>query len=313
MDVEVEQTAKGAKATYRIAVVEVSESIMGLKKDTKQVRVGFIVQGNNNGGGFGVPPGAGGGVQILPAPPQPAIQPLPGRVRPFPGPGRGFVQQVQLQMGQEGLFSVDKHHKESFFISPDYQHFVDRQNNNGFDNEVKSAKQISKVMADPVKALKSDDKQDRYTAAAILVAKYRMPSNPTGQGMKNEAIDADESKLILKALAEGNWAPNQGGKAIPAPYELFGQLGVNDKDGYRPANARTPEDFYKGMQTWLESNSDKYRINKLVVDPNAKAPAIPPGINPGGPIRRGPVQIQPIQIDPLPAPLPAPPVQRNDK
>jgi hypothetical protein len=305
MDVEAEQTPKGAKATYRVAVVEISETILGVKKDTKQVRVAFIVQGNN-GPGIGLPPGAGGGaIQIMPVQAQPAIQPLPGRVRP----GIRFPGAIQLQMGQEGLFSVNKHHKETFFLSPDYQHFVDRQNNPGFDNEIKTAKQLSKVMADPVKSLKSDDKQDRYTAAAILVAKYRMPANPNGQAMKEEQIDAEESKLILKAMAEGDWTANKFGGAIPAPYELFGQLGINDYK--QPGNVRTPADAHQAMQKWLEDNNGKYRINKMVVDPNAK---VQPGFNPGGPNVRPPIRIQPgVLPQPIPAPLPAPPVQRNDK
>jgi hypothetical protein len=313
MDVEAEQTPKGAKAKYRVAVVEVSEIIHGVKKDTKQVRVAFIVQGNN-GPGIGLPPGAGGGVQILPVnPPQPAIQPFPGpggiRRPPF---NNNFM--IQLQMGQEGLFFVNNHHKEAFFLSPSYQQFVDRKDNKGFDNEVKTAKQLTKVMADPVKGLKSEDKQDRYTAAAVLIAKYRMPSNPTFQQMKAEPIDAEESKLILKAMAEGDWNPNQPGTAIPAPFVLFNQLGINKNDGYNPVNLRTAQEIYQAMQKWCDENNGKYRINRMVVDPNAKGPATGPGLNPNP----RPVPLPPINgrpgVQPLPAPVPLPAqLPRNDR
>ena len=270
MDVAAPQVAGGPKVTYRIAVVQITESIFGLKKDTKNVRVGFIMQGN-------LPVnGPGGGVQILPAnPPQPlpAIQPG-GLRRPLPG------VQLQLQVGQDGLFSVNKHSKEDFYLSPNFQNFVTRDNNPNFDTSLKTAKQLSKVMADPVASLKSDDKQDRYNAAALLVSKYRTVNNPTGQPMKQEPIDADESKLILKALTEGDWTPNRFGTPIPAPYELFNQLGINQQDGYNPTNIRTQPQIFEAMQKWLEDNNGKYRIKKWVVDPKAKVPQ-PGGIRPG--------------------------------
>ena len=317
MDVEATPDPKGAKATYRVAVVQVTESIFGLKKDTQQVRVAFLVQGNN------VPNGAGGGIQIQPiGANQPAIQPLPpgggfkGR-RPFPG---NF--QMQLQMGQDGLFTVNKHHKEAFFLAPTSQNFVNRQDNAGFDGQVKTAKQLCKVMANPVASLKAEDKQDRYTAAAILVNKYR--TNPTGQPMKTEQIDAEESKLILKALAEGDWAPNRFGGAVPAPYELFNQLGITVKDGYNPVNLRTAQEVYQAMQKFLDENNGKYRVTKLVVDPNAKAPVIQLPMDPKPGVRPLPIKIRPgiqplpaevpleIELDvPAPRVLPAPPVKRN--
>jgi hypothetical protein len=265
MDVEAAQVANGAKGTYRIAVVQVNDAIFGLKKGVKQVRVGFIMQGNN--GGFN---GGAGGVQI-----QPAIR------RPFP-----LNNQVQLQVGQDGLFTVNKHHKEEFYLSPNFQNFVTSQQNPNFDGQVKTAKQLAKVMADPAASLKADDKQDRYAAAAILISKYRDQTNTTGKPMKLEPIDAAESKLILKALAEGDWAPNRFGAAIPAPYVLFSQLGVNQKDGYNPVNLRTAPETYQLMQKWLDENNGKYRIQKYVVDANAKGqPAgqpnvIRPGVRP---------------------------------
>jgi len=292
MDVEAPQVAGGPKVTYRIAVVQVTESIFGLKKDTKNVRVGFMMQGN-------LPVnGPGGGIQILPAQP-PAIQPLPGGGLRRPS----YQPQIQLQVGQDGLFSVNKHSKEGFYLSPNFQNFVTRNNNPNFDTSVKTAKQLSKVMADPVASLKSEDKQDRYAAAAILVGKYRTADNPTGRPMKQEPIDAAESKLILKALAEGDWTPNRFGTPIPPPYELFNQLGINQQDGYNPTNIRTQPQIFEAMQKWLEDNNGKYRIKKWIVDPNAK---VLPGVQPGG------IKIQP-GVQPggiLPAP-PAPPIQGN--
>lgn len=312
MDVTAATAPNGPKVNYRVAIVQITESIYGLKKDTKSVRIGFTMQPIGN------PRFNGGRLQI-----QPAIQ--PGGRRPFPG---NFQQQVNLQVGQDGLFSVNKHHKEEFYLSPNVQNFVTRENNPNFETQLKTAKQLSKVMVDPVASLKSDDKQDRYTAAAVLINKYRTPNNPTGQPMKLEPIDAAESKLVLQALAAGEWKQGVFNAAIPTPFELFNQLGVTAKDGYSPVNIRTQPELFTAMQKWLDENNGKYRIQKYVVDPNAKVqpgisdpkPGIRPGIRPG--VRPlPPIRIQPGNVQPLPGPppieldLPAQPAQplRRDK
>jgi hypothetical protein len=290
---------------YRIAVVQISDALHGVKKETKQVRIGFVVQQQPNPG---VPVPPGGGIQILPAPApgQPAIQPVPPggfRGRPFPG-----VQQMQLTMNQEGLFTINKHPKENFYVSPNFQQFVQKEGNPGFDNQVKTAKQLAKVMGDPVAALKSEDKDDRYAAAAILIGKYRNPNNAEGKPMKLEPIDANESKLLLKALAGGDWKVGVFNPNLPGPAELFNQLGIQPKDGYTP-NFRDQQTMHQQMQKWLDENQGKYLVQKYVVDPNAKVPMPLPGGPRPGVIRPGvqplpPIQIQPGQVQPLPAPVP---------
>src|SRR5262249_17499537 len=94
-DVEVE-VAPGAKQkiTYRIAVVTIADGIKGAK-DQKTVRVAFI------------PPN-----QDPAKPPK-----LPIR----PG-GRGPV----LKLGQEGLFYLTKHPKESFYLAPIFYDVISR-------------------------------------------------------------------------------------------------------------------------------------------------------------------------------------------
>lgn len=312
MDVEATPAPGQANVKYRVAVIQVSESIFGLKKDIQTVRVAFLAQPNN--GPF--PGGAGGGIQVQPGVQiLPAIQPVPPNGgpmlrRPFPG-----FAQMNLTVGQDGMFALNKHHKENFYLAPNYTSFVARENNPAFEGEVKTAKQLAKVMGNPVASLKADDNQDRYIAAAMLISKYRNVSNPTGAPMKQEPIDAEESKLILKALAGGDWAVGRFNAAIPNPFELFNQLGINQKDGYNPVNLRTQQDIAQAMQKWLDENQDKYCITKQVVDPNAKAPAPQPGVQPGviqpGNIRPGVRPLPPVQIQPLPAPVPVPAPNRD--
>jgi hypothetical protein len=300
MDIEATPAPNQGKIMYRVAQVQVTEIIHGVKKGTEMVRVAFVAQPNGN-----VVPG-GPAIQILPVQPQPAIQPLPGgRVRPFPG---NF--QMQLAVGQDGLFAVSKHHKENFFLAPTT--FVQRENNPSFETEVKTAKQIAKALDNPVAALKAEDKQDRYIAAAILISKYR--SNPTGAAMKSEPIDANESRLILQALQGGDWTVGRFNAHVPNPFELFNQLQITQKDGYNPVNLRNQQEIATAMQKWLDENNGKYVIQKLVVDPNAKAqpvdvnPVPPNGVRPPIKLQPRPLPVQKggVQILPVPAPAPVP-------
>ena len=286
MDIEAAPAKGQPKVSYRIAVIQVTDGLHGVKKDTQTVRVGFQVNGNIQPGVIG---GGAGGIQI-----QPAIN---GRIvrRPF-----GPLPTMNLAIGQDGLFFLAKHPTENFYNAPHYNGFVNRQDNPNFDNEVKSTKQICKVMADPIAALKGADKTDRYTAAAVQIGKYR--TNTTGLTMKQEAISAEESKLILKALAEGDWAVGRFNQAIPSPFELFTQLGIGANDGYNPLNGQQQAALHQAMQKWLSENADKYVIKKLVVDPNAKAPPVT-AVPVPAPIARPGVRIQPL---PVPAPAPAP-------
>jgi hypothetical protein len=277
MDIEAAPAKGQPKVAYRIAVIQVTESIRGLKKDAQTVRVGFIVSNNGQ-------PGVVGNVQV---------QIQGGLVR------RQVIQNMNLQVGQDGLFFLAKHADESFFLAPNYQTFVNRQSNPSFDNDVKSAKEVCKILDNPVAALKSQNKDERYAAAAVLVSKYR--SNSTGLPMKQEAIRAEESKLILKAMAEGDWSVGRFNATIPTPYELFLQLGITANDGYKLVNVRNQQDIMQAMQKWLTDNTDKYQVKKLVADPNAKAVEQPPPGAIGGAIRLN-RQVLPAQVLPVPAP-----------
>jgi hypothetical protein len=344
MDVQAEPMPGQPKQAYRIAVVQVSEALIGVKKDVKMIRVGFIAPPVNadgpQAGGINGNPGVIGG---------PINQIQIGRM---PINRRGGIMyggnQMNLDIGMDGMFIMGKHAKENFYLSPMHGMFVSSQQPN-FATEVAQTKGMAKLLENPQAGLKSTDAQERYLAAALLVTKYRMPSNPNGMGYRTEKIDAEESKLILKALGEGTWNLAQQTQAIPHPFEIFGQLGVNQTHGYTPPmQIRDQNDLAKAMQTWLRDNSEKFRIEKLVpvaggqpgVQPGIGQPAVDlpliqpgvinrpgvvrPGIRPAVMPIKGNVQIQPGKVQILPAPaievndvavpvpqvLPAAPVQQ---
>jgi hypothetical protein len=223
MDVEA-KAFPGSKemVKYRIAVVKVNQIINGLK-DEKEVRVGFVP--------FVAPKG-----------------------RPIIG-GRG---NPQLEVGQEGIFMISKHHDGKFYQAPNFGYFVPAAQKN-FDDEIKTAKKVVAVMGDTKKVLQSKDADERLLAALIVVSKYRTQKPPFSN--KEEPIDAEESKLILNAIANAKWQQVKFGE--PDPLNLFFQLGINEKDGWMFPKQNTPENLRNAVQAWIRDHGE-YRVKRFV-------------------------------------------------
>jgi hypothetical protein len=259
-DVEVEIPGTTQKAKYRIAIVNLAEGIKGAK-DMKSVRVAFI------------PPPAG-------QPGQP-IRPI----RP------GLPQRVELKVGMEGLLFLTKHAKESFYLVPNYYDVVSREAPT-FKKDLDEAKQAAKLLENPMAGLKSKDAKERFLTASLLITMYR---GRRSGAVKTEPIDAEESKLILMALADGDWKQPAGRFDQNGPMTLFNQLGVTPNDGFRPPQKITsPQDYPNAVRTWLKENAGKFRIQRFV-----GGTPIQTGLNPS--------------ILPYIEPVERPPIRRNDQ
>ncbi len=183
-----------------------------------------------------------------------------GFVPPAGGPIRpGFRRGgIQLKVDQEGLFFLAKHPSKDLFILQTDYHFLNKQGNPAFVREVDYVRKCVKLLARPKDGLRSREADDRYLTAAMLIERYR-----TGQpGAKTERVPADESKLILTALAEANWIKPGPQFIRLSPQLLFGKLGLTAKDGWTP-----PRDFRQygeEARKWLKDNAGKYRIRRYV-------------------------------------------------
>src|SRR5207244_1780508 len=109
-DVQASPYPKAPKVTYRVALVTVTEGLIGAK-EKQTIRVAFVV-------------------------------PQPGGVRLGRSPAK-------LEVGQDGLFYMSKHHEEKFFVLPTFFDFTDRKNPN-FDGEVKVGQLAAKAVATPL-------------------------------------------------------------------------------------------------------------------------------------------------------------------
>lgn len=226
------------KVTYRVAVISVGEVIKGDKKEgqnAKSVRVAFLPPPDNTNPN-----------------PKPNPRPILGK------PGRRGTP--QLNLGLDGMFYLTKHHEEKDLYVVQNPFDVVPRNNAEFDKEVKETKRIVKLAENAVANLKADQAEDRFDAAAILIAKYR---DPRFAGGKTEPVPADESKLILKALLEGSW--DQAGRSNgPNSWELFMQIGVSDKDGWKFPPKANLEELQNAAKDWLKKHAESYQIQRFI-------------------------------------------------
>ncbi len=229
------------KVAHTVAVVKIGTAVAGANNLT-HVRVGFV-------------------------PPDPKAPPLRGSggvIRPRePVP--------ELKDGQEMLLFLVKHPTADFYVMPGRNLPYDASSDVG-KKELEVVKKFAAVLADPMKGLTSDKADVRAETAAIAVAKYRTyPVFPAK--IEEVALPAEESKLILKVLAEGDWTQNGRGEQ---PHALYGfhNLGLTEKDGWKepvlpPAQPGQPPIDFGTVQKdafvkWLAGPGKDYRIKKVV-------------------------------------------------
>jgi hypothetical protein len=210
------------KAAHLVAVVRVDDAILGVKG--KEVRVAYLPQ---QPGQVGRPP-----------------------IRRYPTVDLKVDQEACLMLRREG----------DLYVAPAYYDVLSKEGNPGFAKEVELVRKSAKLLTDPKAGLEAKEAQDRFLTAAMLVTRYRT-QKPGAQQPKQEQIDAAESKLILKALAEADWMKADPQLFRMTPQAVFYQLGLTPADGWQPQpNANVVEQAKK----WLKDNAETYRIKKFV-------------------------------------------------
>lgn len=180
----------------------------------------------------------------------------------------GFVLQApnrrgpvaSLTKGQEVCLFLTAHPtKKGAYYLGDYEAVLDKKDNPDWKKEIEEVKKSAKLLATPMKGLKSKEADERLLTAALLINRYK--NSRTGTE-KTESVPAAESKLILTALAEASWATPRGGNWMTNPQNLFYRLGVTAKDGWEQ-----PKDFRQvevQAKKWLKDNAGKFKMERYV-------------------------------------------------
>jgi hypothetical protein len=212
------------KVPYRIAQLTVGSVVVGSRELTK-VSVGFIPPGEN----------------------------LPRSVRK--------LVKVQLTVEQEGCFFLRKHPHEPFYVAQVAYDVLDRSKSKEFDKEVALVKRSARLLDDPAAGLQAREADDRLLTAAMLILRYRTPLHVYTDKPRTEPVEAAQSKLILKVLAEGDWTVQEGPAPL-LPLSLFLRLGLSEEDGWdQPAALK---EIPAAARKWLRDHARTYRIQRYV-------------------------------------------------
>lgn len=175
-------------------------------------------------------------------------------------PSMGRRPGVSVQKGDEAIFFVRKHpSKKNVYVAELYYSVLNKRDNPQFAAELAQVKAAAEIVMNPSKALLSRLLADRETAAGLLITRYR---TPTVEG-KQEVVPTAESKAILQALAEAEWAPGRVYNPMSARI-AFNRLGLTAKDGWTPPAAA--DQFTEAAKKWLKENAGTYKMMRYVRD-----------------------------------------------
>ena len=226
------------KVAHTIAVVKIESGLAGAENLT-HIKVGFVT---------------------------PAAEKVAG-IRP----GRG-LENPELKEGQEWLFFLTKNADGGFHAIPYMLPPVESKAAD-YKAQVESVKKVLAAVADPAKALKAEKAEDRFNAAIAIIYKLRTAPEGTRGELENVALTADESRPILKALAEGTWKTEPAGRTLNG-FSAFAMLGIGAADGWKSPAAAPGHDFLElnrqAFAKWLDGPGKDYRIKKFVPKPAKK-------------------------------------------
>ena len=222
--------APNFKQEYLVATVKVEKTLKG-DKERSEMRVGFAAPSTEK-----LPPGVN-----APAPPK-------------------------LTKGQEALLILTPLPDSKLEVVAFNSDLIDKQSKT-FEKDLKLVEQCMKLLDKPEDGLKSKDAAERFLTARLLINKYRPNAGFAGKS-KEAPIDAEESKLILTTLAEGDWkqklAPPGGGAIELSAYDLFLMLHVTKDDGL--SLPKDPAKQAEAAKAWVKDNVGKYRIKRIVLE-----------------------------------------------
>jgi hypothetical protein len=196
---------------------------------------------------------------------------------------------VRLSVGDEACFFLQRHSSEKFYLAG-FGNVLSKKGplglNAKYKEELELTRKCVRLLGAPQKSLKSTKAEDRLLTAAMLIRKYRGPAplpllDLKGQKKKSppqEPISAEQSKLILNALAEADWSlAKEPFPSLTHPANLFRRLGLTARDGWtlqqKPvgpldakAGFKAHQEFTAAAKQWLKANAAKYRIQRIVED-----------------------------------------------
>jgi hypothetical protein len=182
----------------------------------------------------------------------------PPRSRPGRPPARQFTT-VSLSKGQEAcLFLTNHPTRKGVYYVASGRDLLGKEYSPDWKKMLPEIKKYAGLLATPMKALQSKDADERLLAAALLIERYKTPTD----SRKTEPAPAREVKLLLNVLAEADWNRGYVRNYKMSPRGLFVTLGATAKDGW--VAPKEYSEFVPAAKKWLKENAGKFKMTRYV-------------------------------------------------
>jgi hypothetical protein len=180
----------------------------------------------------------------------------------FMAPPAPNKPRVTLRAGQAGCLFLRKHPEEPFHVVSTQWDLIDGTSKD-FAKDLALIRRCARLLADPGPGLRSKDADERLLTAAVLVFHYRTVRYVYKGPPRTEPTDAEQSRLILKILGDGDLEPPD----LDEPFtrlSLFLSMNLSARDGWVPPRAL--REIPDAARKWLDEHTESYRIPRFVPD-----------------------------------------------
>jgi len=168
-----------------------------------------------------------------------------------------------LAVGQIGYFCGLRDGQNDFYIVPAGCSWAEKDPD--VEKDLKAARRLCRLLENSEEGLKSTDVDDRLLTAYMLVLRNCYAPWRRGMVGKAEPIDAEQSKRILLALAEGDWKKNRReARDAVAALQLSVKFGAPPLKDFPPEGGE--KQWVAAAKQWLKQNAETYRIHQLWID-----------------------------------------------
>lgn len=173
----------------------------------------------------------------------------------------GDLSSARLEVGVSGIFFLSRHPTSSEYqMAPQCRAILDDAPNAKEERE--KIESLLAILKKPIEHLQAAKAEDRITATLMLIQNYRhQPSQ--GKDVREVAIPAQETQLILKALSEADWnaRPSDRGVSVPG---VSTQLGWNRTPNGQEIYYNNTKVMAEAYQTWYKAKAKDFVIKKFV-------------------------------------------------
>jgi hypothetical protein len=232
------------KGEFKVATLKISKALTGVKGLT-EIKVGYPAPVRVIGPGGG----PGGGIR-------PPIRPRP-------------IINQSLSVGQEGLWFLAKHFDGDFYVVSGYPMAPVDKKDKDFDKDLKLTQHCLKILAKPMTGLKAKDQSERLLTVSLLMDRYRTVKQGMKFPYKTKPIGKEESKLILKTIAESDWTKPEEKYKIYGT-NLFYRIGLQATDGWTQPKFAPGQNYQQVLQDafkeWLKDKGKDYQVQRYVAE-----------------------------------------------